>query len=308
VAKAKQCFAHFHMTPEEYGLWYYCRCVSKISSTVYLSGREIAKEFEGVSKNVIYRIADNLTAKGWFRDLAPYHRNAKTGTLVPRTVYALTHEEWVAQYSDIGCRPPKSPVPKSGQDDPAPVPVTEPPVPKSGHSCPDSRTDLSRNQEQRIKEVETKDERKRVREAKGDTKHPSHPTKTDGQIKAAITALKQDFLAHDPSLKFLPASKDGENPSTLSVIRRRLEQGISPADIRQALVHIPWDGDPNPSFTLRDNLDSAIDRVFQIREQERRRAAMLAESTAREQAAAAAQFAEIERDRAAELDLVEETL
>jgi hypothetical protein len=310
VAKAKQCFAHFHMTPEEYGLWYYCRCVSKLSSTVYLSGREIAKEFEGVSKNVIYRIGDSLTAKGWFRDLAPYHRNAKTGTLVPRTVYALTHEEWVAKYSDIGCRPPKPPVPKSGRDDSAPVPVSESPVPVAGHSCPDSRTDLSRNQEQRIKEVETKDKRKRERKA-NNPDSLDHPENGQGMDRTRALEFVREIVK--------AAQKVESSAVILPHHKKQLTDALLGTDfnlpelIRAAKTEAAdWTNDPYRCGQAGNLLVSKlVNHALIAREDKEKELAtqqMLAESTEREQAKAATELAEIEQARAAELALVEDTL
>lgn len=313
MANAKRCFSHCHMTPEEYGLWYYCRCVSKNSSTVYLSGREIAKEFDGISKNVIYRIADSLTAKGWFRDLAPYHRNAKTGALVPRTVYPLAHEEWVEQYSDIECHPIfVSPVPKSGQDDSVPVPVPIPPVPKSGRSCPDSGTDLSRNQEQRIKEVESKDKRERGKNSKSDIAPALYSCTENeqdlGQVKAAVQEVQQWMLGLDPPLKFMPASKDKEIESTKTTITKRLSEGVSTQDIKVAIGRVPLDNDGNPSFAIRDNLDAAINQVLNDREAAAAQVKLLRKVEANERAKVVAELAEIAERQRQEEALVEDSL
>jgi hypothetical protein len=292
------------MTPEEYGLWYYCRCVSKKSSTVYLSGREIAKEFEGISKNVIYRIGDSLTAKGWFRDLAPYHRNDKTGTLVPRTVYALSHDEWTAKYSDIGCRLSKSPVPKSGQDHQAPVPFSGPPVPIAGRSCPDSRTDLSRNQEQRIKEVEIKEKRER----RGAEPAPSpvssrldrQPKQDDltGVIQQQAKTTAPDASFSGKSLTALRAVCDTSDFAELEV-REAVEFRMRQMDEFQRM---------NAGSNIAANLASDVSEIRRRREDAQKTAEMVRLCTENEQKKAAEETAERLRKAEEEELLVEDEL
>ena len=303
---SNKCFANCHMTPEEFGLWNYCRSVSYESKIVYLSGREVAKAFSGISKNVIYRIADQLVAKGWFRELSPYTRNPKTGTLIPRRIYPLDHNEWVAQYSTIECR--YVPVPNSGQDElPSPVPIAGRTCPDLSPSCPGTGTDLSRNQEQYLKGFESNLERESERSKS--TPIPSRPTSTDsGQVKAQIADIKQYLLSLDPPLKFMPASKDGENPSTSFVIRRRLQEGTPVADIKRAVSYVPLDNDGNPSFALRDSLDAAIDRLFRERDKEAQTRAMLETCTVNEQARAQEELLARRREDAATEALIEDEL
>lgn len=299
-----KCFANCHMTPEEFGLWNYCRSVSHESGVVYLSGREIAKAFSGISKNVIYRIANQLIAKGWLRVLAGYARNPKTGTLVPKKAYALDHSEWVAEYSAIECRP--VPVPNSGQDAPAPVPLAGRTCPDLNASRPGTGTDLSRNQEQYLKDFESNSERESERET---TAIPSRSaSKDNGQVKAQIADIKQYLLSLERPLKFMPASKDGENPSTSSVIRKRLSEAVSVADIKRAVRYVPLDKDDNPSFALRDHWDAAIDRLFREREKERETQELVRKTYEQERARAASDLQEAEQRRHEEEELVEESL
>jgi plasmid stability protein len=294
------------MTPEEFGLWNYCRSVSYESKIVYLSGREVAKAFSGISKNVIYRIADQLVAKGWFRELSPYTRNPKTGTLIPRRIYPLDHNEWVAQYSTIECR--YVPVPNSGQDElPSPVPIAGRTCPDLSASCPGTGTDLSRNQEQYLKGFESNLERESERSKSTPTLSRS-ACKNNGQFKPELADIKQYLLSLDRPLKFMPASKDGENPSTLVVIRRRLQEGVPVADIKRAVSYVPLDNDGNPSFALRDSLDAAIDRLFRERDKEAQTREMLAQCTANEQKKAAEELAARAKEQNEEYALIEDEL
>ena len=121
----QKCFANLHLTPEEYGLWEYLRSVSHSTGIAYLSGRRIASDFVDTNKNAIYRIIDRLFEKSWLEEFSAFYRT-KSGMYVPRSAKVLTHDQWVVKYGRADRRP----------------------VPKSGHSCPEFRTLLSRNREQ----------------------------------------------------------------------------------------------------------------------------------------------------------------
>lgn len=289
------CFANCHMTPEEFGLWNYCRAVSYESKIVYLSGREVAKAFSGISKNVIYRIADQLVAKGWLRQLAPYSRNPKTGTLIPKTVYALDHSEWVAQYSATDCRPLPVPVPIAGQDTTTPVPIAGRTCPDLNASCPGTGTDLSRNQEQYLKDFES-DSPGRVSES-GDDAKPAHTLSDNQTIAGKIQA--QTCLDFDTTA----------NPYLLSAILKELDAGRAPKQLYEALKATKIEyNDVMIWKTLADNLPSALIQQDLAREREERGKRQAAEAMARIQAEAASEREEFARQQAATEALIEEEL
>ena len=132
---ADKCFAHFHMTLEEYGLWNYARSVSAESGRFYLSGRGTASCFYDTDKNAVYRVGESLLEKGWFKLLKDKSRHPRTGAWIPKIVYPLSHEEWVEKFTRTFCRvcqEDELPVPKLGQGHITPVPNPALPVPETG--------------------------------------------------------------------------------------------------------------------------------------------------------------------------------
>jgi hypothetical protein len=288
------------MTPEEFGLWNYARSVSYESKIVYLSGREVAKAFSGISKNVVYRIADQLVAKGWFRELCPYSRNPKTGTLIPRQVYALDHEEWVAECSATQCRP----VPVAGQ---ALVPVAGRTCPDSSASCPGSGPDLSRNQEQYLKDVESNSAResesaKRTKQAGGAARK--------AKTKTSHTSSSEDqTMAGKIQAKLCSDFNTTGNPYLLSAIVKELENGRSPKEIYDAAktTKVEWN-DVMVWKTLADNLPTALIQMDQDREQQEHTRRVLEATILKEQQRAEAEHADVLAAQQAEAALVEECL
>jgi hypothetical protein len=78
-----KCFAHYHMTPAEYGLWDVCRSLSHESGILYFSGRNVAARFKGLGKTGAYNLAASLVESGWFQILKDSVRR-KDGTWSPR--------------------------------------------------------------------------------------------------------------------------------------------------------------------------------------------------------------------------------
>jgi hypothetical protein len=129
-----------------------------------------------------------------------------------------------------------------------------------------------------------------------------------GQIETAVQEMQQWMLDHDPPLKFMPASKDGQHEATREIVAKRLREGIPTQDIKAAVDRVPLDNDPNPSFTVRDNLDTAINQVLNSRKADAAQAKLLRKVEARERAKALAELAEVDRKRAEEESLVEDHL
>jgi DNA-binding transcriptional MerR regulator len=106
----------------------------------------------------------------------------------------------------------------------------------------------------------------------------------------------------------MPGSKDGENPSTSSIIRKRLQQGVSVADIKRAASYVPLDNDKNPSFALRDSLDAAIDKLLREREKAEATQKLIVQTMERERAAAESELADLARQQELENSLIEDEL
>jgi hypothetical protein len=92
--RENNCFAHYHMTIDEYGLWTHAREVSHESKVFYFDGRKIAARFAGTGKDRPYRIGKRLVRKGWFSVLRTPKR-LKNGMFAPGEYYPLSHDEWI---------------------------------------------------------------------------------------------------------------------------------------------------------------------------------------------------------------------
>jgi hypothetical protein len=304
------CYAHVHMTPEEYGLWTYGRTVSFVSNIVYLSGRHIAQEFFETNKDAIYRIAEGLEAKGWAKKLRSKRRHPKTGQWISADYRFLSHDEWVSQYGDSFCKvsevgDPFNPVENSRQG--------------TGEACLETHSGLSRildgPVEISLHPVENPRHQyksncdvqyKRESERGATTQKPL--ALSTSQINGQVSELESWMLGLDPPLKFLPASKDRERESTKAVIVRRLKAGTPAADIKSAIACIPLEGEANPSFAIRDSLDAAINKVSGDRQKAREQAEQIRICTENEQARAAEEARRLFEQATAESDLIEDHL
>jgi len=109
------CFAHRHMTPQEFGVYKYIEAVSHESGVFYSDGHSMAKEFEAREWRTCKRLIDSLAKKGWLRLLVAPARNAQGIFTCAR--YALVeHEEWVKTHSNH-CR--RDPLPSVTTDNTA---------------------------------------------------------------------------------------------------------------------------------------------------------------------------------------------
>lgn len=118
-----KCYANYHMSPEEYGLWTHLREISSRSDYVYyLDDRSIARRFQA-SKNSINRVRRSLAEKGWFgKDFARGFQRAEDGRFQSQKATILSHDEWAQENSGrtTACHEFKTgPVPesKSGNQD-----------------------------------------------------------------------------------------------------------------------------------------------------------------------------------------------
>jgi hypothetical protein len=97
IISNKTCFAHRHLTVEEYGLWTHARQLAHESGIFYFDGRKIAQRFGETGKNTIYRIGKNLIRKGWLVILRKPKR-LKNGMFSPGQYRPVSHEEWAAKH------------------------------------------------------------------------------------------------------------------------------------------------------------------------------------------------------------------
>src|ERR1700733_901330 len=93
-----RCFAHFHMTIAEFGLWTHLRDLSYGSKPQYtyrFDDRAIAARFaeeRGCSKDTVNRLRRSLAEKKFIKWLEPQKRIG--GRYAPRLGRILSHEEW----------------------------------------------------------------------------------------------------------------------------------------------------------------------------------------------------------------------
>src|ERR1035441_8478057 len=133
TSASRQCFAHEHMSPAEYGLWTLGRELSYKKNILYFDGRHMAERFSRGGKTAMYRLMHGLIDSGWFVLLEPRKRKSN-GQWSAYALRVLPHEEWVKIHGADGCK-----VEKNGA---APVPISEcaspeialQPVPPAGHS------------------------------------------------------------------------------------------------------------------------------------------------------------------------------
>jgi hypothetical protein len=148
-----RCFANYHMTPEEFGVWDVLRSVSHSTGMLYFDGRTIAGYFAGTGKNTIYRIVKSLVKNGWLF-VQTKGRSTRNGVFIPTQYQVLSHDEW-AEINPGECieggpqdarpRIGNGPVPEP-ENEKAPVPVPgldqsqnrEHPVPEPGPASPET--------------------------------------------------------------------------------------------------------------------------------------------------------------------------
>ncbi|MDP9162080.1 MAG: AAA family ATPase [Acidobacteriota bacterium] len=92
-----QCFAHDHMTAEEFAIWNFAAGVSHKSKIFRAGSRVIAAHFEGMSQRTANRRVQSLVAKGWFEKIGRAGRNS-LGWVLPSKFKVLTHDEYETRY------------------------------------------------------------------------------------------------------------------------------------------------------------------------------------------------------------------
>ena len=127
------CFAHRHLTMEEYGLWTHACQLAHESGIFYFDGRSIAHRFSDTGKNAVYRVGKNLIRKGWLEIVRPPKR-LKNGMFSAGQYRPVSHLQWAVEH------PGACPEIGTGGDDTSPEIENdlsrnqERPVPKSGHN------------------------------------------------------------------------------------------------------------------------------------------------------------------------------
>lgn len=96
---ANQCFAHRHMTPQEFGVYEYVGAVTHKSGVFFMDAESLAREFEGRGWRVFHDIVNGLAAKGWLRLIRAKTRT-KNGTFAPAQYARVEHPEWFKAHPD----------------------------------------------------------------------------------------------------------------------------------------------------------------------------------------------------------------
>jgi hypothetical protein len=100
-----ECYAHYHMTGNEYAVWDVCRAMASSHNwIVYFSGPRIALKFASMSRNTPYNVLKALSRKGWFQKVRDSYRRAD-GTMTPSQYRVLSHDEWAASHPHA-CKDP----------------------------------------------------------------------------------------------------------------------------------------------------------------------------------------------------------
>jgi hypothetical protein len=137
--QAPPCFAHRHMTGNEYALYDVARSKSHQSDNriLFFDGREMAAEFATMSKSTAYNTAHSLEEKGWFKLIKASTRRRTDGTWSATHYKVLSHQEWEKEHPD-GCPAKrnlkKSPVQSEGTVNAQPVQNEAQPVQPEGHN------------------------------------------------------------------------------------------------------------------------------------------------------------------------------
>jgi hypothetical protein len=271
----KTCFAHYHLTVEEYGLWTHARQLAHESGIFYFDGRKIAQRFGKTGKNTIYRIGNNLIRKGWFVIIRRSKR-LKNGMFSPGEYRPLSHEEWVARYPGT-CLESNTPIESTSPETGTGEDVTSPgngidlsrnrerPVLESGHNVKGLNRKGEYNGEGDTPSLDSKShadeekDRSRVRASSKKAPSPKHPVKSSKVMSAA-----QDVARLQAEILRIPL--DGGrtfqiNGKTNATIHHELANGRSAALIFAAAQRIGGtlsDRDRIPGLTLADNLAATI--------------------------------------------------
>ncbi len=106
--KEFKCFANLHMTPAEFGFWEVCRSVThKWDYHLIFDGRDIAENFDGIGKDVAYRLTKKLCNKGWFV-CTKKPKQGQGGKYCSAEYKVLSHEEWADKHGTRHCRKPRT--------------------------------------------------------------------------------------------------------------------------------------------------------------------------------------------------------
>jgi|SRR5579862_2394175 len=319
-----RCFAHSHMTLQEYGLWTYAREVSYKSGEFYLSGPKAASAFSDTGKNVIYRVGKRLIAKGWFKLLRPRHRSKITGMMTPNVVSALTSEQWHAEYGTGECPCPEMvmenatvpPAEPTSAEHPCPISsmtTSEPSMTAGVPSMTVYETSMTAGGNKIGSKSGSKSGRERGRDEKTDKHNPnqtplssSRSENEHGQVEEALSRI-QHFMAKQ-ELKFVRASKDKQTPSTKDTITKHLLAGVDERTICRAITNIPLNNAPNPSFEIRDNLDQFVNSALASKREREETQQEIATATEQEKIRAKQWAEEIRKQQELEEAQIEECI
>jgi hypothetical protein len=274
----KTCFAHYHLTPEEYGLWTHARQLSHESAIFYFDGRKIANRFAKTGKNTIYRIGNNLIRKGWFV-IVRKSKRLKNGMFSPGQYRPASHEEWAAKHRGE-C---------TGLEIDTTIDSTSPGIGTGEDgTSPGIGNDLSQNQERPVLEPGHNIKGLNIKgECKGEPTHTpvldsnqhaedeeeidpspaSHPVQvletsvgeygTPGWLKTTTASMSdEDILLADFGMIDISGGRTIQsNPRLRTAIREQLARKVPIREILSAVANHKFeDGDRHPGLTLADNL------------------------------------------------------
>src|SRR5262245_32282628 len=117
-----KCYAHYHMTAQQYGFLDVCRALAHETGILYFNGPGIAARFQGMHKSTAYNLADSLLELGFFKLVKESHRR-RDGTFSPKQYRVLSHDEWAAEHPNK-C---ESPFHSAGMDNNSPFQNTDSP-------------------------------------------------------------------------------------------------------------------------------------------------------------------------------------
>jgi hypothetical protein len=104
------CYANYHMTVAEYGLWEHARTISHTRGRLLFDGRKMSARFSGTGKDTFYRLAAQLVEKGWFEVIdanvteSGKRKRDSHGHYLPTVYHVLSHEEWAKKRGTKSCR------------------------------------------------------------------------------------------------------------------------------------------------------------------------------------------------------------
>lgn len=92
-----RCHEIHHMTMNEFSLYRTVQERSRESEVFELNGREVAKEYAGVSKNLVYRTIKQLVEKGWLEEVDGPARGY-WGFFAGKRYKLVKHSEWAKRH------------------------------------------------------------------------------------------------------------------------------------------------------------------------------------------------------------------